>query len=43
MPATNNRTEQAIEWMKGRVRIMRRVKTVAGLELALLLSHVWLG
>lgn len=43
VPATNNRTEQAIGRLKGRVRAMRGVKTVAGLEVALLLSHVRLG
>lgn len=40
VPATNNRVEQAIERFRRRVRGMRGVKTWAGVEAAMLLSHV---
>lgn len=40
VPATNNRVEQAIERFRWRVRGMRGVKTWAGVEAAMLLSHV---
>jgi hypothetical protein len=40
VPATDNRVEQAIERLWWRVRGMRGIKTWAGLEAAMLLSHV---